>query len=72
MDTSTHNDSLPALLKVLWVWFFVGVSQMSPLQWVQFIAAIVAIAYSLVQLWILVRDKIVRDKGPSFPEVPKE
>lgn len=69
---SSHHDASPALLKVLWAWFFVGVSQMTPLQWVQFIAAIVAIVYSAVQTWVLVRDKIVRDKGPGFPEVPKE
>lgn len=71
MDSGQH-DHIPAVVKVFWAWFFVGLSQMTPLQWVQFIAAIVAIVYSAVQTWILVRDKIVRDKGLSFPEVPKE
>lgn len=58
---ANHDDS-PALLKVLWAWLFVGLSQMSPLQWVQFVAAIVAIIYSLAQTWILIRDKIIRDQ----------
>lgn len=69
---SSHQDSGPALFKVLWAWLFVGLSQMTPLQWVQFLAAIFAIVYSGVQTYLLVRDKIVRDKGPRFPEVPKE
>lgn len=56
-----NHDASPALLKVLWAWLFVGLSQMSPLQWVQFVAAIVAIIYSLAQTWVLVRDKIIRD-----------
>lgn len=56
-----HHDSSPALLKVLWAWLFVGLSQMSPLQWVQFVAAIAATIYSLIQTWLLIRDRIIRD-----------
>lgn len=56
-----HHDASPALLKVLWAWLFVGLSQMSPLQWIQFVAAIAATIYSLVQTWLLIRDKIIRD-----------
>ena len=56
-----NHDTSPALLKVLWAWLFVGLSQMSPLQWAQFAAAIIAIVYSLIQTWLLIRDKIIRD-----------
>lgn len=57
-----QHDASPALLKVLWAWLFVGLSQMSPLQWVQFVAAIAATVYSLVQTWLAIRDRIIRDR----------
>lgn len=43
-------------------WLLVGLSQMSPLQWVQFIAAIVASCYSLAMLYFLLRDKWWRQR----------
>ncbi|MDI4633282.1 hypothetical protein J7U46_09510 [Pelomonas sp. V22] len=57
-----NDDASPALLKVLWAWLFVGLSQMSPLQWIQFVAAIAATIYSLVQTWLAIMDRIIRDK----------
>jgi hypothetical protein len=61
-----HQDaaeSFPALIKLFWVWLWVGVSQMTPLQAVQFLAACVAIVYSVIQIYLLIRDKIIRDRG---------
>ena len=52
---SGDQDS-PTMLKVFWVWLAVGISQMSPLQLVQFIAAIFAIVYSGLQSYKLVKE----------------
>lgn len=57
-----NHDSHDALVKIFWTWFFFGVSQMSPLQVVQFLAGIVATVYSSVQLYVLVRDKILKGR----------
>lgn len=58
-----HNhDTWAATAKIFWVWLCVGVSQMTPLQAVQFLAALGATIFSLVQTWVLIRDKIIRDK----------
>lgn len=54
---SEDHDTRTALLKVFWAWLFVGFSQMTPLQWVQFIAAIAATVYSIVQTYKLLRKK---------------
>lgn len=51
-----QQEETPALLKALWIWLAVGVSQMSPLQFVQFMAAIFAIVYSVLQIWKTVRE----------------
>lgn len=48
------------ILRVLFVWLLVGVSQMSPLQFVQFVAAIIATVYGVLQTWFLVRDRMRR------------
>lgn len=52
-----------AWLKMFWAWLFVGASQMTPLQAMQAIAAVVATVYSLVQTYLLVRDRIIRRRG---------
>jgi hypothetical protein len=49
MNTENHDAS--PVLKVFYAWLMVGLSQMSPLQWVQFIAAIAATVYSVVQTY---------------------
>jgi len=59
----SQQEEAPALLKVFWIWLAVGVSQMSPLQFVQFLAAIFAIVYSALQSYKLVRDLWRTRKG---------
>lgn len=54
-----HNDTGAAVLKVFWAWFFVGVSKMSPLEVVQMLAGLCAIVYTLIQIYLLVRDRII-------------
>lgn len=61
--TDHNSETATAYAKLFWVWLCVGISQMTPLQAVQFLAAIGATIFSLVQTWILVRDKILRDRG---------
>jgi hypothetical protein len=53
------------ILRVLFVWLLVGVSQMSPLQFVQFVAAIIATVYGVLQTWFLVRDRMRRREPPA-------
>lgn len=60
---SDQHEMHTAMIKVFWAWLFVGLSQMTPLQWVQFVAAIGATIYSLVQTFILLRDKWWRERG---------
>lgn len=62
-----QQDEAPALLKPLWVWLAVGVSQMSPLQFVQFLAAIFAIVYSAIHSYKTLREMYDarRAKGPE-------
>lgn len=58
-------DEQPALIKILITWLAVGVSQMTPLQFVQFVAAIFAIVYSGIQIYKTLRDLWrERTKGP--------
>lgn len=57
-----NHDEKVQLLKILAVWFTVGVSQMTPLQWVQFFAAIAATVYSGVQTYFLLRDRWLKRK----------
>lgn len=57
-----HDNLFAAWFKVFSVWLVYGVSQMSPLQWVQFIAGIAATVYSAVQTYLLIRDRILRKK----------
>jgi hypothetical protein len=52
-----HHDTLTAWLKMLWTWAAVGVSVMTPLQAVQAIAAIAATVYSLVQTYLLIKNR---------------
>lgn len=51
MSTQNTTDAVVAKLGISW--FLVGLSQMTPLQWAQFIAAIAATIYTLVQTWKL-------------------
>jgi hypothetical protein len=44
-----------ASLKVFYAWLMVGLSAMTPLQWVQLIAGVMATIYSGVQTWKLLR-----------------
>ena len=53
---TNSNDTSTALYKIFISWLAVGVSQMSPLQVVQFIAAIFAIVYTALQTYKLVRE----------------
>jgi hypothetical protein len=48
-----HNHWLGLFIS----WLLVGLTQMSPLQWMQFIAAICATCYSLAMLFFLLRDR---------------
>jgi hypothetical protein len=48
----TDHDHAP-WLKLLYAWLLVGLSNLSVLEWAQLIAAILASAYSLRQLWLL-------------------
>jgi hypothetical protein len=50
-----HDTPSIAVVKVLGTWFLVGVSQMSPLQVVQLIAAGMAAIYTALQIVIIVR-----------------
>jgi hypothetical protein len=46
-----HDDTpFVAFLKVVGIWLAVGVSHMSPLQFVQFLAAIAAFIYTTLQI----------------------
>lgn len=67
IDKHDTADVAPALIKIFWVWLWVGVSQMTPLQAVQFIAGIIAIVYTAVNLFVLVRDKIVNHRRKEVP-----
>lgn len=60
MDAGQHSNSISAAWKLTWTWLFVGVSQMGPLQAVQFLAAGCAIVFTVLQTWVLVRDKFIR------------
>lgn len=54
------NDTTgAAVLKVLWAWLFVGISKMSPLEVVQMLAGLCAIVYTLIQIYLLVRDRLI-------------
>lgn len=59
MSQPTHDT---AWVKMMLTWLAVGVSQMSPLQVVQALAALAALVYSAVQTWVLVRDKVLPRK----------
>lgn len=50
-----NTEVKEGLVRMFWVWLGVGLSQMSPLQWVQLAAAIAATVYSVVQTWKLLR-----------------
>lgn len=50
-----HDTPAVAVLKIIATWFLVGVSQMSPLQVVQFIAAAMAAIYTFLQTISLIR-----------------
>lgn len=58
----TQQDDTPALMKIFVTWFAVGVSQMNPLQFVQFVAAIFAIVYTALQTYKLVREMLAARK----------
>lgn len=58
-----HSEGFTAFVKISWAWFWVGVSNFSPLQAVQFFGGIVATVYTLVQLYVVVRDKIIHREG---------
>lgn len=52
-------DSGPALLKLLLAWALTILGNIT----LQQVATTLAIVYTAIQIYILVRDKIVRDKG---------
>ena len=49
------QDSTP-LMKLVITWLAVGISQMGPLQIVQFIAGLFAIVYTALQIYKLLRE----------------
>lgn len=53
---SSDAPATAALSKIFISWLAVGVSQMSPLQFVQFVAAIFAIVYTGLQTYKLLRE----------------
>lgn len=59
------SDAGAAAIKLFWIWLSVGISQMTPLQFVQFAAALWAIVYTALQTYILLRDKIINRKKPE-------
>jgi hypothetical protein len=50
-----NTDVKAASIKMFWAWLGVGLSAMTPLQWVQLIAGIAATVFSVVQTWKLLR-----------------
>jgi len=58
-DTDTHT----ALVRLFWTWFLVGISQMTPLQAVQMIAAIAATIYTVVQTVVLIFDRVRKGRA---------
>lgn len=52
-----EHDTKIILVKLAGVWSAVGVSQMTPLQWVQLIAAAAAGVYSIVQTYYLIKHR---------------
>lgn len=59
---SPHDDTHAAWVKLFYTWLLVGISQMTPLQAVQFVAGIVAIVYTSAQLFFLLRDRLFKEK----------
>ncbi len=57
-----HDDTHAALVRLFWTWLLVGLSQMTPLQFMQFVAAIAATIYTIAQFYVLMRDKILRKR----------
>lgn len=58
-----EHDAHAAIGRMFGAWLLVGLSQMTPLQWVQMIAAIAATIYSITQTVVLVRDKLAKRRG---------
>jgi hypothetical protein len=50
-----NHEAKAASVKVFWAWLLLGLSTMTPLQWVQLIAGIAATIYSVIQTWKLLR-----------------
>lgn len=58
------DSAIPvAVAKVATVGVFAGAAQMSPLEWMQFGAAAVAILYGAAQTFFLLRDKWWRERN---------
>ncbi|HEX7639322.1 MAG TPA: hypothetical protein VF457_13075 [Burkholderiaceae bacterium] len=49
-----NHDTNTALARIFWSWLLVGISQMTPLQAVQFLAAAAATIYTVLQTGALV------------------
>jgi hypothetical protein len=62
------HDTKMAWLKMFYAWLFVGASQMTPLQALQAAAAIAATIYSVVQTYLLVRDRIIKRRAGQEPQ----
>ncbi len=54
---SEQPEAKAAFIKMAWVWAAVGASQMTPLQWVQLVAAVAATVYSIVQTYFLIKNR---------------
>lgn len=60
-----HPDTHSALVRLFWTWLLVGVSQMTPLQFVQFVAAITATVYTVLQTVVLLSERWRRWRNPT-------
>lgn len=52
-----NHDTQTAVAKTGFAWFLWTLSKMSPLEWVQLIAAFAAFVYTVLQIYVLIRDK---------------
>lgn len=55
MSWANHNEH--PVVGPLIAWVAVGVSHYGPLEWMQFVAAIAATVYSIVNIWRVLRKK---------------
>jgi hypothetical protein len=57
------DDTKTAVVKGTTIAALAGISHMSILEWAQFAAALIAVVYGGLQIYVLVRDKIRRSNA---------